>query len=65
MFCYSSNTFCAHNHFPHKLVFHPEITYIGDIVSYRYILYLFIASVIDITDIEQYDIFSKSMNFFA
>ena len=47
MFCYSLNTFCAHNHFPHKLVFHPEITYIGDIVSYRYILYLFIASVID------------------
>ena len=47
MFCYSSNTFCAHNHFPRKLLFHPKITYIGYKVSYGYILDLFIASIID------------------
>ena len=47
MFCYSWNTFYAHNHFPQKLIFHPKIIYIGDIVSYRYILDLFIASIMD------------------
>ena len=38
MLCYSWNGFCAYNHLPHKLLFHPKITYILDIVSYRYIL---------------------------
>ena len=47
MFCYSSNTFCAHNHFPHKLLFHPKITYIGYKVPYGYTLDPFIASIID------------------
>ena len=47
MFCYSSNTFCAHNHFPRKLLFHPKITYIGYKVPYGYTLDLFIASIID------------------
>ena len=47
MFCYSSSTFCAHNHFPHKLLFQPKMAYMGYKVSYGYILDLFIASIID------------------